>query len=164
MRRHSILHSTGHGISSNLLYHNLSLDIIHRIPSVLCSVLGNLIWVLGIQSHYTTPYTCSWQQLELCGRCIMLLVIATGAAVYLVLVLGCAIVYRRYTIVYSVYYTLTDTLARYRKYIRRWYSRYWQISTETSWCLNGFCVSTWKVSSVNFPGACFPIIPSIHCL
>ena len=38
----------------------------------------------------------------------MLLVIATGAAVYLVLALGCAIVYTRCTIVY------TDTLTLWR--------------------------------------------------
>ena len=126
MRRHSTLHSTGHGISRNLLYHNLSLDIIHRIPSVLCSrclgwALGNLIWVSRATILPFTPAADS-DYIELCGRCIMLLVIATGAStVYLVLALGCAIVYTRYTILY------TDTLARYRKYIRRWYSRYWQI-------------------------------------
>ena len=73
----------------------------------------------------------------------MFLVIATGAGTVSSAGTGLCnvLVYTRYTIV------CTDTLPGYRKYIRRWYSRYWQISTETS-CPNGFCVSIWKVSFV----------------
>ena len=73
----------------------------------------------------------------------MFLVIATGAGTVSSAGTGLCnvLVYTRYTIV------CTDTLPGYRKYIRRWYSRYWQISSETS-CPNGFCVSIWKVSFV----------------
>ena len=65
-------------------------------------------------------------------------------ALYLVLAPGCAMCQCTRG---TQQYALTDTLPGYRKYIRRWYSRYWQISTETS-CPNGFCVSIWKVSFV----------------
>ena len=104
MRRHSILHSTGHGISRNLLYHNLSLDIIHRIPStVVCSrclgwALGNLIWVSRATILPLTPaadnnYRVVWpvyyviSHSNWCRHCVSI-----------VLALGCAIVYMRYTI------------------------------------------------------------------